>query len=82
MTCTVGGIERTIRIVRRAILLAVGFEDHARRPSRVRSAVCVDCGARHLEHFYTSKRDGRAVCASCFAQRVEQGLVREVVGDV
>ncbi len=40
-------------------------------------AVCARCGAGDLEHFYTSKRDGRTLCAGCFAQRMERGLVRE-----
>ncbi len=77
MTCTVGGIERTIRIVLRAILLAVGFEDHARRSSRVRPAVCVDCGARDLEHFYTARVGGSTLCEGCFQRRVECGAARE-----
>ena len=77
MTCTVGGIERTIRIVRRAILLAAGFEDHARRSSRVRPAVCVDCGARDLEHFYTPKEGGCLLCPSCFQSRVADGQAWE-----
>ncbi len=41
-------------------------------------AVCAACGVGELEHFYRSRRDGRRVCASCFAQRVERGLVRKV----
>jgi len=40
-------------------------------------ATCARCGAGDLEHFYTSKRDGRTLCAGCFAQRMERGLVRE-----
>ncbi len=40
-------------------------------------AMCARCGAGDLEHFYTSKRDGRTLCAGCFAQRMERGLVRE-----
>ncbi len=31
-------------------------EDRARRSSRARPVVCVDCGARDLEHFYTSRQ--------------------------
>ncbi len=33
-------------------------------------AVCAKCGAKRLEHFYTSKRDGRMLCGICFQQRV------------
>ncbi len=40
-------------------------------------ATCARCGATHLDHFYTCKRDGRTVCAGCFQQRVKRGLVRE-----
>ena len=40
-------------------------------------AVCAKCGAGDLEHFYTSKRDSRTLCAGCFEQRVERGLARE-----
>ncbi len=40
-------------------------------------ATCARCGAGDLEHFYTSKRDGRTLCVACFEQRVERGLVRE-----
>ncbi len=78
-----GRAELELTLNKQAILLSAWrAEDRARRSSRARPVVCSDCGARHLEHFYTSKRDGRTVCASCFAQRVERGLVREVVGDV
>ena len=78
-----GRAELELLLNKQAILLSEWrAEDRALRSSRARPVVCVDCGARHLEHFYTSKRDGRAVCALCFAQRVERGLVREVVGDV
>ncbi len=40
-------------------------------------AVCAECGATHLDHFYTSKRDGRTVCHDCFQQRKEQGVARK-----
>ncbi len=40
-------------------------------------AVCAKCGAKKLEHFYTSKRDGRMLCGTCFQQRVGQGVARE-----
>ncbi len=34
-------------------------EDRALRSSRARPVVCSDCGARNLEHFYTSIRPGK-----------------------
>jgi len=71
-----------IAIERAALLSIWRAQDRASGATTVTPAACCDCGARSLEHFYTSKRDGRTVCASCFAQRVERGLVREVVGDV
>ncbi len=52
---------------KQAILLSAWqAEDRARRSSRVRPAVCVDCGARELEHFYTSRAGGSTLCAGCF----------------
>ncbi len=40
-------------------------------------AVCAKCGAKRLEHFYSSKRDGRILCGTCFQQRVGQGVARK-----
>ena len=40
-------------------------------------AVCATCGAGPLDHFYTSWRDGRILCASCFRHRVGRGIARE-----
>ncbi len=40
-------------------------------------ATCARCGAGDLEHFYTSKRNGKTLCTDCFQQRVEQGLAWE-----
>ncbi len=54
------------------LLSAWQAEDRARRSSRIRPAVCVDCGARDLEHFYTSKAGGSTLCAQCFQGRVER----------
>ncbi len=51
-------------------------EDQVLRLSRVRP-VCAKCGATNLEHFYSSKRDGRTLCATCFAPRVEQSVARQ-----
>ncbi len=33
---------------------------------RRKLAVCAQCGARNLEHFYTAKRSGRTRCEACF----------------
>ena len=49
----------------------VGVNPQQARP------VCATCGATNLEHFYTSKRKGRTLCAACFEQRVERGLAWE-----
>ncbi len=38
---------------------------------------CARCGAGELEHFYTSKRNGKRLCTDCFQHRVERGLARE-----
>jgi len=40
-------------------------------------AFCAECGTKHLEHFYTSKRDGRMLCGTCFQRRVVQGVARK-----
>ncbi len=45
-----------------ALLSKWRAEDRARRSSRARPVVCVDCGARHLEHFYTSREGGSTLC--------------------
>ena len=44
---------------------------------RRKLAVCTECGARHLEHFYTSKRSGATLCEGCFQRRGECGAARE-----
>ncbi len=59
------------------LLSAWQAEDRARRASRARRVVCSDCGARHLEHFYTSKESGSTLCGGCFQRRVERGQARE-----
>ncbi len=59
------------------LLSAWQAEDRARRSSRVRPAVCVDCGARNLEHFYTSRTGGSTLCQWCFQSRVERGVARK-----
>ena len=59
------------------LLSAWQAEDRARRSSRIRPAVCVDCGARDLEHFYTSRTGGSTLCQGCFQSRVTRGLARE-----
>ena len=53
-------------------------EDRALRSSRARRVVCVDCGARHLEHFYTARVGGSTLCAGCFQGRVERGVAHEI----
>ena len=63
---------------KQAILLSAWqAEDRALRSSRARRVVCVDCGARHLEHFYTAGVGGSTLCQWCFQSRVTRGLARE-----
>ena len=54
-------------------------EDRARRllPVPASPVACAACGARHLEHFYTSKAGGYALCASFFQRRVTCGIAQE-----
>ncbi len=40
-------------------------------------ATCVRCGARELEHFYTSRTRGSTLCSGCFQSRVARGQARE-----
>ncbi len=64
--------------IEQAVLLSTWrAEDRALLSSRERPVVCSDCGARNLEHFYTSKAGGYALCPRCFQRRVERGVARE-----
>ncbi len=73
-----GRAELKLLLNKQAILLSAWrAEDRARRSSRARPIVCVDCGARHLEHFYTSRDSGATLCAGCFQRRVERGVARK-----
>lgn len=38
---------------------------------------CAECGASHLDVFYTSKDRGTHLCPVCFRSRVERGMARE-----
>ncbi len=63
---------------KQAILLSAWqAEDRALRSSRARPVVCVDCGARELEHFYRSREGGSTLCQWCFQSRVNRGVARE-----
>ncbi len=59
------------------LLSAWQAEDRALRSSRARRVVCSDCGARHLEHFYTARTVGSTLCQWCFQSRVERGVARK-----
>ncbi len=73
-----GRAESELMRNKQAILLSAWrAEDRALRSSRARPAVCVDCGARHLEHFYTARVGGSTLCAGCFQRRMERGQARE-----
>ncbi len=68
-----GRAELELLLNKQAILLSAWqAEDPALRSSRARPAVCVDCGARELEHFYTSKQGSSTLCPGCFQSRVER----------
>jgi len=73
-----GRAELELMRNKQAILLSAWrAEDRALRSSRARPVVCVDCGARHLEHFYTARVGGSTLCAGCFQSRVERGVARK-----
>ncbi len=77
-----GSAELELTLNKQAIEQAVLLskwraEDHARRSSRVRPAICVDCGARDLEHFYTAEAGGFTLCPGCFQSRLTRGLPHE-----
>ena len=68
-----GRAELELMRNKQAILLSAWrAEDRALRSSRARPVVCVDCGARELEHFYRSRVGGSTLCAQCFQGRVER----------
>ena len=46
--------------------------DQLKGSSTIVGALCAGCGAHHLEHFYTSWREGETLCADCFRKRVER----------
>ncbi len=73
-----GITELELLLNKQTILLSAWqAEDRALRSSRARRVVCVDCGARHLEHFYTARVGGSTLCAGCFQSRVERGVARK-----
>ncbi len=74
-----GCAELELLLNKQTILLSAWrAEDRALRSSRVKPAVCVDCGARNLEPFYSSKAGAYALCAGCFQRSVNQGIGREI----
>ncbi len=73
-----GRAELKLMRNKQAILLSAWqAEDRALRSSRARRVVCSDCGARHLEHFYTSRAGGSTLCRGRFQSRVERGTAKE-----
>ncbi len=73
-----GITELELMLNKQTILLSAWqAEDRALRSSRARPVVCSDCGARHLEHFYTAKEGGSTLCPGCFQSRVKRGVVQE-----
>ncbi len=74
-----GRTESELLLNKQTILLSAWQAEHrALRSSRARRVVCVDCGARHLEHFYTARVGGSTLCADCFQRRVGRGQAREM----
>ncbi len=72
-----GRAELELMLNKQTILLSAWqAEDRALRSSRARRVVCSDCGARHLEHFYTSRTDGSTLCQWCFQRRVEREVAQ------
>ncbi len=70
-----GRAELELLLNKQTILLSAWqAEDRALRSSRARRVVCVDCGARDLEHFYTARVGGSTLCAGCFQSRVTRGV--------
>ncbi|MDA2911776.1 hypothetical protein MYX04_12715 [Nitrospiraceae bacterium AH_259_D15_M11_P09] len=65
---TVEAIETDIRNAETDMLASAGPPDQA---------TCLRCGARHLEHFYTSKQGGSTLCPGCFQRRIECGRATE-----
>ena len=64
--------------IEQAVLLSTWqAEDRTLRSSRARPVVCSECGARHLEHFSTSKAGGYVLCPGWYQSRVTRGLARE-----
>ena len=73
-----GRAELELTLNKQTILLSAWqAEDRALRSSRARPVVCSDCGARHLEHFYTSRVGGSVLCPGCFQNRVRRGVAKE-----
>ncbi len=73
-----GRAELELLLNKQTILLSAWqAEDRARRSSRARPVVCSDCGARHLEHFSTSREGGYTLCSGRFQSRVERGVARK-----
>ncbi len=65
---TVEAIEADIRNAKTDMLASAGPPDQA---------TCVRCGARHLEHFYTSRTGGSTLCQWCFQSRITRGLAHK-----
>ena len=73
-----GRTESELLLNKQTILLSAWqAEDRALRSSRARRVVCRDCGARELEHLYTSTAGGYVLCPGCYQSRVTRGLARE-----
>ncbi len=75
----VQGIQESELLLNKQTILLSAWqaEDRALRSTRAGAVVCSDCGARHLEHFYTSRESTSVLCVGCFQSRVRRGVVQE-----
>ncbi len=60
-----------------AVITVDENEETTPMPGRLR-LVCSICGTTCLEHYYSSKRDGRVLCPPCFSKRKTQRFAKEV----
>jgi len=45
--------------------------------AKVEAKTCAECHTKNLTHYFTSQRDGRHLCLTCFEKRADKELARE-----
>jgi hypothetical protein len=60
-----------------ALVVIVGGDDRDDEAEDMGEVKCVDCGASHLDVFYTSGDLGYSLCQSCFKARAAQGRAKK-----